>query len=169
MKDIKKWKKLHESFLTAGATAVRRRSEKRKREALERLLSADVSTLKYERLRERLLYDYDFTCQSCGLKEWLGKPISLEVEHKDGNHHNNEYSNLTVLCPNCHAQTKTYRGRNKRGSKKFPTDEELLELSKRFDSIRQILLHCGMAGCGSNYQRMKDAIERLGIKTIIVR
>jgi len=35
------------------------------------------------------------------------------VHHKDGDRTNNEYENLTLLCPNCHALTDTYRGKNK--------------------------------------------------------
>ena len=37
----------------------------------------------------------------------------LELHHIDGNHSNNELSNLTLLCPNCHALTDNYRGKNK--------------------------------------------------------
>jgi hypothetical protein len=51
-------------------------------------------------------------CENCGLFEWLGKKISLEVDHRDGNPHNHILNNLRILCPNCHAQTDTYRGRN---------------------------------------------------------
>lgn len=51
------------------------------------------------------------SCQCCGLSEWLGKPISLEIHHKNGNNHDNRIENLVLLCPNCHAQTEHYRGR----------------------------------------------------------
>lgn len=47
----------------------------------------------------------------------MGNPIPLELEHKDGDHGNNEISNLEILCPNCHAFTPTYRGKNIAGSK----------------------------------------------------
>ena len=50
-------------------------------------------------------------CDNDGM--WRGKPIALELDHIDGNDHNNTPSNLRYLCPNCHAQTKTFRGRNK--------------------------------------------------------
>ena len=53
-------------------------------------------------------------CEQCNLKEWLGKPISLELHHKDGDRDNNNLSNLSILCPNCHAQTNNYRGKNKK-------------------------------------------------------
>ena len=45
------------------------------------------------------------------LSEWMGKPIPLELHHKDGNHYNNDLSNLEILCPNCHAQTDNYSRR----------------------------------------------------------
>ena len=47
-------------------------------------------------------------CESCGITEWRGKPISLHLEHKDGGHTNNEMQNIEILCPNCHLQTPTY-------------------------------------------------------------
>lgn len=51
-------------------------------------------------------------CEWCELTEWRGQPISLELDHIDGDKTNNTLSNLRILCPNCHAQTPTYRGRN---------------------------------------------------------
>lgn len=51
-------------------------------------------------------------CSKCLLTTWLDQPIALELEHIDGNHDNNALSNLCLLCPNCHAQTPTYRGKN---------------------------------------------------------
>lgn len=53
-----------------------------------------------------------FRCAGCGLAEWLGGPIPLELDHVDGDRENNDISNLKLLCPNCHALTPTYRGRN---------------------------------------------------------
>jgi len=54
----------------------------------------------------------EYKCESCGINEWLGKPISLQLEHVDGNHYNNNLENLKVLCPNCHSQTETFAGKN---------------------------------------------------------
>lgn len=68
------------------------------------------------RLRKRLLREgiFEYKCYSCNLSTWLGKPISLELEHINGVSDDNTLTNLTLLCPNCHAQTDTYRGKNKR-------------------------------------------------------
>ena len=52
-------------------------------------------------------------CNKCGLDEWLGQKISLELNHINGKGFDNRRSNLELICPNCHAQTPTYRGKNK--------------------------------------------------------
>jgi Zn finger protein HypA/HybF involved in hydrogenase expression len=57
---------------------------------------------------------YDNKCARCGWAEinpTSGK-IPLEVEHIDGNYKNTTEENLTLLCPNCHALTPTYRSLN---------------------------------------------------------
>jgi hypothetical protein len=51
-------------------------------------------------------------CEACGLSEWQGKPIPIELDHIDGNSDNNSEGNLRLICPNCHAQTETYKGAN---------------------------------------------------------
>ena len=43
-------------------------------------------------------------CEICGLSEWMGKPIPLELHHRDHNRYNNALDNLHILCPTCHAQ-----------------------------------------------------------------
>ena len=52
-------------------------------------------------------------CSICKLTEWIGNPIPLELDHIDGNHTNNKRSNVRLICPNCHAQTDNYKGKNK--------------------------------------------------------
>jgi len=64
--------------------------------------------------RDRIIKEQDYKCIKCGISDWLGKPISLEIDHKDGNNSNDVRENLEALCPNCHAQTDTWRGRNKK-------------------------------------------------------
>jgi hypothetical protein len=53
-------------------------------------------------------------CESCKLTEWLGQPIAIEVDHANGVHNDHRLENLRLLCPNCHAQTPTWRGRANR-------------------------------------------------------
>lgn len=67
------------------------------------------------KLHKRLLKEKVFThqCSFCNRRTWLGKQIPLELDHIDGNNNNNRIENLRLLCPNCHALTPTYRGKNK--------------------------------------------------------
>lgn len=53
-------------------------------------------------------------CESCGLAEWRGAPIAFQLHHINGNGRDNRLGNLALLCPNCHSQTETWGGRNKR-------------------------------------------------------
>lgn len=55
----------------------------------------------------------EYKCQNCGCDgHWQGGEISLELHHIDGDNTNNSISNLQYLCPNCHALTDNYRGKN---------------------------------------------------------
>jgi 5-methylcytosine-specific restriction endonuclease McrA len=54
-------------------------------------------------------------CEICGITHWNDKPIICELDHIDGNRNNHILSNLRMVCPNCHSQTETYRGKNKNG------------------------------------------------------
>ena len=76
---------------------------------------SQVSTVTSHKLRLRLLEEgiKEHKCECCGNTEWMGYPIPLELHHKDGNHFNNELSNLELLCPNCHAQTDNYSCKKK--------------------------------------------------------
>jgi hypothetical protein len=66
--------------------------------------------------RRLLTEEFGEKCSSCGIEEWNGKPISLEVNHIDGQAYNNVLENLELLCPNCHSQTSTFRNLGARKS-----------------------------------------------------
>lgn len=53
-------------------------------------------------------------CESCGLEQWMGKDIPLQLHHINGVNDDHRLENLQILCANCHAQTETYAGRNTR-------------------------------------------------------
>jgi len=61
----------------------------------------------------RLLLKRGHICEGCSLTEWCDESIPLELDHIDGDPDNNVESNLRLLCPNCHAQQPTHKGRNK--------------------------------------------------------
>lgn len=55
-----------------------------------------------------------YRCEKCGnAGVWCGRPLQLEVDHIDGDYHNNLAENLRYLCPNCHSQTDNFSGRSR--------------------------------------------------------
>lgn len=66
-------------------------------------------------VRRFVLERAHYRCEECGWDERHPADDSclLQVDHRDGNHRNNHESNLRALCPNCHAKTHTYCGRNR--------------------------------------------------------
>ncbi len=74
-------------------------------------------------LKKYLIAILGYKCQNsnCGW-DW-SKPSTVEIEHLDGNPKNNKLYNVTLLCPNCHSQTDTYKSKN---SKKYKNKKEKL-------------------------------------------
>ena len=60
----------------------------------------------------------EYRCEKCGITEWNGEEIKLQLHHLDGNHYNWDVDNLQVLCPNCHSQTDNFCGKATRRKKK---------------------------------------------------
>jgi hypothetical protein len=85
--------------------------------SLDEILVKDSTYTSTHKLRQRLIAEGIFAheCVSCGLTEWLERPIPLEIDHVNGDRRDNRLENLRLLCPNCHALTATYRGKNKGG------------------------------------------------------
>lgn len=66
---------------------------------------------KASNLKKHLIRTRGHKCEHCGLCEWCGKPITLEIHHIDGDRTNNSLENLVLLCPNCHSFTDNWRNR----------------------------------------------------------
>lgn len=89
--------------------------------------------------------DQDYKCIHCGLSEWMGLKITLELDHIDGNRYNNERSNLRCLCPNCHSITDTWKmGKSEFKGKRKRTDDEIIAAFKKTKSISATLKELDM-------------------------
>lgn len=79
------------------------------------LLLKENSYINSNGLKKRLIRSgyKQHKCEICLLYEWNGKPIPIELDHINGDRTDNRIENLRIICPNCHAQTDTYRGKNK--------------------------------------------------------
>jgi hypothetical protein len=70
-------------------------------------------------------------CEQCGISEWRGKPLSMQLHHVNGDGTDNRLENIRLLCANCHSQTDTYGGRN--GHRRPRVEED----SGRSDDMRR--------------------------------
>lgn len=100
----------------------------------------------------------EYKCAECLIEKWNNKKIVLELDHIDGDSYNCKLTNLRYLCPNCHSQTRTYKGKNSNTGKIKITDDQLLESLNQHKNIRQALINVGLSPRGGNYSRASKLI-----------
>lgn len=77
-----------------------------------RWISGESAPVSARALRRLITIRDGYSCRDCGISDWNGKHITLEVEHISGDSDDNSPDNLCLLCPNCHSQTDTFKGKN---------------------------------------------------------
>jgi Zn finger protein HypA/HybF involved in hydrogenase expression len=82
--------------------------------SLDEILIENSTYANITRLKERLVREkrLEYKCSECGITNWMGKSLSLQLDHINGKHNDHRIENLRFLCPNCHSQTDTFAGRN---------------------------------------------------------
>ena len=81
---------------------------------IENSTYTNMRTLKKRLVQEGKL-EYSCTGEGCNIEnKWLGKPLTLQLDHINGVNNDHRIENLRFLCPNCHSQTDTFSGRNTR-------------------------------------------------------
>ena len=106
-------------FCSAAWVKAVRRGELRTRPRslpIEEILRNSVSrtTIKRRLIQAGILIN---ECDECGLSEWRNKPLSIQIDHRNGVRNDHRLENLRMLCPNCHSQTETFAARNLRRSR----------------------------------------------------
>ena len=64
-------------------------------------------------VKQYLIQKFGYKCAICGISTWNNKPLTLIVDHIDGNHSNHSTSNYRLICPNCDSQLPTFKSKNK--------------------------------------------------------
>ena len=85
--------------------------------SLEEIMVENSSYQNTTKLKERIIAAniIPYKCAICGNKgEWQGQKLVLQLDHINGKHFDHRRENLRFLCPNCHSQTDTFSGRNKK-------------------------------------------------------
>lgn len=100
-------------------------------------------------------------CEKCGLTEWMGEEIPLQIHHIDGDHYNNDLNNLQILCPNCHALTKNFCKQKK--DRKIVSEESFILALTTSPSIHSALKNLGLTASSGNYIRAKELIHKYNI------
>lgn len=125
------------------------------REKAEAYKARPFEQLGWDTQRKRVIEEQHSRCNRCGNSKWMDEPLSLEVDHKNGDNQDHRRDNLEALCPNCHSLTPTWKGRNKKHKRLKVTDEELKAAIIGSISLRQALMIVGLSPKGQNYRRAK--------------
>ena len=97
-----------------NAIIKKKKKRKKNKEELEKYFVSH-STLKRYNIRKIIIANnlIPYVCSFCGNDgHWLDKTLALELDHINGINNDNRLENLRWLCPNCHAITDTYCGKN---------------------------------------------------------
>jgi len=109
--------------------------------------------------KQVLINERGHCCESCNLAEWLSLPITLELEHIDGDTDNNVKSNLKLLCPNCHSQTLTWRRKKSSGTSRY-TEDEMKDAIISSANVHQALTKLGLKwGSSATLMKVKDRLD----------
>ena len=111
------YKTLHKYCLDLGLSLSELKNKQSRKFRIEILTKG--SSAKGNRLKNAmLLKGVPKVCSECGqIPLWNNAPLTLQVDHINGDNRDNRLENLRFLCPNCHSQTPTFAGKNNKGFK----------------------------------------------------
>lgn len=114
-----------------------------------------ISVQDWKPTKERLIADRGHKCEKCGRTKWQEHLIPLEVHHINGNHMDDSWDNVQLLCCNCHAQISQKQHQENRDSKynqKY-TDEDFIQALQSHSTIRAALADLNLSVGKAHYAR----------------
>jgi Zn finger protein HypA/HybF involved in hydrogenase expression len=119
------------------------------------------TSLKKRILQSKLLEE---KCDKCSMNtEWQGEKLTLQLDHKNGINNDHRIENLRFLCPNCHSQTTTYSGKNRKPvffyGKKLKQKQNIKK-QKCFNCVRKIGINTKNNLCQYCYKESIRKVNR---------
>lgn len=123
---------------------------------LKNLEKNDFGVITPAIIKKRLIEERGKRCESCQASEWMGYEIPIQVHHIDGDRSNNLKENLLLLCPNCHAITDNWCGKNTRKV----TEEDIIKAAKISKTYSEICSRVGWSSTADHYARIKKVLDK---------
>lgn len=140
-----------------------------KKISLEKILVKD-RPCSSSNLRQRLVKEgkMENKCVDCGNTGiWQNKPLTLQLDHVNGDHIDNRIENLQIRCPNCHSQTDTFcRGQTKSKKVKKPAIKRTKKIHHCTECNAEISKGTKTKQCESCYKKSIRKIERPSYETL---
>ena len=123
---------------------------------LKDLTQNDFGVITPAIIKKYLIEERGNKCEFCQATEWFDNPIPIQVHHIDGNRSNNLRDNLLLLCPNCHAITDNWCGKNKRKI----TNEDIINASKISKTYCEICYRVGWNASTEHYAKIQKILDK---------
>ena len=133
----------------------------------EEYVNGETVHIKSSLLKEKLIRDgiKKYECECCGLSEWCGQPIPLELHHIDSNHFNNSFDNLEILCSNCHSLKTLQLQKNEIEIKKQNMAHKCMDCGAIISAKAQRCKSCALKQ--RNHRIVKERPDRTELKHLI--
>lgn len=103
----------------------------------------------------------NYACDKCDNSgDWLGQPISLQLEHRNGVNNDHRISNLCWLCPNCHSQTSTFCGRNSRTNNKKQKKDRPRKFDPQKEELKDLITKHSFVSIGKMFGVSDNAVRK---------
>lgn len=132
----------------------------RDQDKYDRNIKREWDSIGYDMKRWLIIYEQNNKCNHCDLDEWREQPMSLEMDHIDGDRYNNDRKNLEAVCPNCHMLTETWRGKHRKG-KIGLTDQQIYDAYIEAGTVRQTIDSLKLRRSRQTEKRILRAVEKI--------